>query len=226
MELENRRFRGISGGTLKIIAITAMLIDHIAAILLHNQTNTELYFVMRCIGRLAFPIFCFLLVEGFVHTHDDKKYAIRLALFALISEVPFDLAFSYQIFAPDYQNVYFTLLIGLLVLMGIKRAGTNKAIYILIIAVGCLAAWALKTDYGFYGILMILFFYFYRNNQLLRGIFVEGVCISMGYIEALAGLSFLPLYFYNGKRGIRLKYIFYAFYPVHIFILYLIRLYY
>lgn len=117
--MENKK--GISGSTLKMIAIVTMLIDHIGAAVLArllmvnglgelDQTNTDaimqwlsangalywMYTVMRMIGRVAFPIFCFLLVEGFLHTHDVKKYAMRLGLFALLSEIPFDLAFSMQ----------------------------------------------------------------------------------------------------------------------------------
>ena len=122
--------KGISGSTLKMIAIVTMLIDHIGAAVLArllmvnglgelDQTNTDaimqwlsangalywMYTVMRMIGRVAFPIFCFLLVEGFLHTHDVKKYAMRLGLFALLSEIPFDLAFSSKILEFNYQNV-------------------------------------------------------------------------------------------------------------------------
>ena len=123
--IQNRK--GISGSTLKFIAVFSMLIDHIAAsVLLNPLVNANSAFmislahVMRMFGRLAFSIFCFLLIEGFLHTKNRKKYALRLALFALISEIPFDLAFSYKSFDFSYQNVFFTLLIGLLVMIGFQ----------------------------------------------------------------------------------------------------------
>ena len=137
-----RRWKGISGSTLKMIAIVTMLIDHIGAVVLarllivqgvnsidtssqnavmqwltQNATLYYTYTAMRMIGRIAFPIFCFLLVEGFLHTHDVKKYALRLGAFALISEIPFDLTFSGKVLDFQYQNVFFTLFIGLLTMM-------------------------------------------------------------------------------------------------------------
>ena len=127
--------KGISGSTLKIIAIITMLIDHIGAGVLGrllvvrgmnevadlnawidaNSTLVITYQMMRFVGRLAFPIFCFLLIEGFEHTHDVKKYALRLLSFCLISEIPFDLLFNGKILEFGYQNVFFTLFIGLMV---------------------------------------------------------------------------------------------------------------
>ena len=142
--MENKK--GISGSTLKMIAIVTMVIDHIGAAVLArllmvnglgelDQTNADAimlwlsangalywtYTIMRMIGRVAFPIFCFLLVEGFLHTHDVKKYAMRLGLFALISEIPFDLAFSSKILEFNYQNVFFTLFDDRLPCSGRKR---------------------------------------------------------------------------------------------------------
>jgi hypothetical protein len=138
--------KGISGSTLKMIAIVTMLIDHIGAAVLArllmvnglgelDQTNTDaimqwlsangalywMYTVMRMIGRVAFPIFCFLLVEGFVHTHNVKGYLGRLVLFGILSEVPFDLAFFRTPFDPSAQNVYWTLALGVLAMAGLKR---------------------------------------------------------------------------------------------------------
>ena len=135
--------KGISGSTIKIVAIVAMLIDHIAAVVLTRQIMAEGYAdaimggqssltswmaengslfmintVMRAIGRLGFPIFCFLLVEGFGRSRNIRKYALRLGLFALISEIPFDLALTGRWWYTGYQNVYFTLLLGLLALCG------------------------------------------------------------------------------------------------------------
>ena len=123
---------GLTGNTLKLIAIFTMLIDHIGAAvieagilssndmarmmaILETERGMQWYLadiVLRLIGRLAFPIFCFLLVEGFTHTGNEAKYARNLLLFALISEIPFDLAFFGRLFFPGAQNVYFTLFLG------------------------------------------------------------------------------------------------------------------
>lgn len=133
--------RGISGSTLKLVAVAAMLTDHIAAVVLARQimdsgylmavykggtayadwardygTLYQAYMIMRAIGRLGFPIFCFLLVEGFQKTRNVKKYGLRLGLFALISEIPFNLALTGEVTASGYQNVFLTLFLGLFAL--------------------------------------------------------------------------------------------------------------
>lgn len=245
--------KGITGSTLKIIAIVTMLIDHIGAALLEPMLMNAAsaagmttwsyetlfakcpsfmipYSIMRLIGRIAFPIFCFLLVEGFLHTRNIKKYALRLGLFALISEIPFDLAFYHQAFYRDYQNVFFTLFIGLLVIAGLHTSNAYFAdkklplilTNIIIILVGMLLAGLLKTDYGYMGVLVILLLYVLRNNRLLASC---SACICLTCLSFLELTSFIcvPLIkLYNGKRGLSLKYFFYAFYPVHLFLLYLI----
>ncbi|NLG02851.1 MAG: hypothetical protein GX567_03310, partial [Clostridia bacterium] len=122
--------KGIPGSTLKIIAIITMLIDHIAAVVLADYLSIDgirtIYKIMRSIGRLGFPIFCFLLVEGFMHTRDIKRYARNLGLFALISEVPFDLAFKHKLIYLDYQNVFFTLFLSLLAIWIISLIEENE----------------------------------------------------------------------------------------------------
>lgn len=149
--------KGITGSTLKMIAIITMFIDHTAAVILErmlymqrfsSQTAYTVYIIMRLVGRLGFPIFCFLLIEGFCHTRNVKKYACRLFLFALLSEIPFDLGFRGSIFYRQYQNVFFTLLIGLIVLAGfrlveekIKQNRVLSAVFdFLILAAGMYAA--------------------------------------------------------------------------------------
>ena len=107
----NVKQQGISGYWLKLIAVISMLIDHTSAVILEQIPGLEApAFFMRIIGRAAFPIYCFLLVEGFYHTRSRAKYAGRLFLFALISEVPFDLAFSRRMWDFSSNNVFFTLL--------------------------------------------------------------------------------------------------------------------
>ena len=117
----NVKQQGISGYWLKVIAVVSMLIDHTSAVILEQIPGLEApAFFMRIIGRAAFPIYCFLLVEGFYHTRSRAKYAGRLFLFALISEVPFDLAFSRRMWDFSSNNVFFTLLFGLLVIWGVE----------------------------------------------------------------------------------------------------------
>ena len=233
--------RGLSGSTLKIIAIVSMLIDHIGAVilqpLLHYQGNEIVhdnlftaYVSLRYIGRLAFPIFCFLLVEGFFYTHNRVKYAIRLGIFALISEIPFDLAFYKQFPYNRHQNVFMTLLIGLLMMMAIQYVrdsiipkvmrGKNMLALLLqtviFIAAGYLAS-ILHTDYSFWGIIAIFVMYILRFNRLYMCLLEAMYFLAF---EVTAAISFIPIYFYNGKRGLKLKYFFYVFYPAHLLILY------
>jgi len=119
-------FRGFSGNALKVIAMTSMLIDHAAVALIERgawaagnvtTANTVIYYIMRAIGRLAFPMFCFLIAEGYVNTRNAQRYLIRLVTFGLISEVPFDIAFYGKTVDTDAQNVFFTLASGLVAIM-------------------------------------------------------------------------------------------------------------
>lgn len=245
--MEEKKF-GLSGSTLKWIAIITMLIDHIGASILTKQllymgSNPEdfggvsagfieqynnLYYIMRAtriIGRIAFPIFCFLLVEGFLRTKDLKKYLSRMTLFALLSEIPFDLIFSGELIYWGYQNVMITLLIGMLTMYGCKvieekipdRVGQFVA-WGACFAAGAVVAELLKTDYGAKGIIPIMVLYFLRHFKLYQMI---GGALSFVW-ELPAPLAFLFIGFYNGKRGMRMKYFFYLFYPVHLLLLYLI----
>lgn len=255
METVVEKKRGISGNTLKIIAIVTMLIDHVGAgigIRLLYQTGymdlamagdvngvlqwqTEhgmlltVYSIMRMIGRVAFPIFCFLLVEGFTHTKDVKKYALRLGAFALISEIPFDLAFNNKVLEFGYQNVFFTLFFGLLAMVGLSKVEerfengkVNKGVKFLasvgVIAVCSVIAELLNTDYGAIGVLCIVVLYLFCKRKVAQ---IVAGCVSFAW-EITAPLAFIPIGFYNGERGMKLKYFFYAFYPVHLLLIYLV----
>lgn len=231
--------KGLSGSTIKIIAIVAMLIDHIGAVIvermiLNNSKGGfiahdgfyQLDMVLRSIGRIGFPIFCFLLVEGFLHTGNVKKYALRLGIFALISEIPFDLAFSGRVFFLGYQNVFFTLFIGLLVMIAFRAVEQNEKLRtavkylldVLAFAAGVgLAIW-LKTDYNGIGVACIMAIYVFRRNRIWQ--LIAGCAVFLWEIPA--PLAFLPIAFYNGERGLKMKYFFYIFYPAHLLVLYLI----
>lgn len=231
------RWRGLSGSTIKMIGIVTMLIDHIGAALIarvimsagYTEELYMTYSVMRAIGRLGFPIFCFLLVEGFKKTRNKTKYAMRLGLFALISEIPFDLAFSARVLEFDYQNVYFTLFLGLLSLCVFDLINNQKIPKILVVlfdlavlAVFMFAAELLRTDYASTGVLTIAVMY--ALWFFMPGAFAGGCAVLslLAYNEYPAFFALLPVAAYNGKRGWKLKYFFYAFYPVHLFLLWLI----
>ncbi len=250
--------RGISSAVLKNIAVVTMLIDHIGAVIVirlmiqkglygamvdqeayiawvgQNRGMYGTYMVMRIIGRFAFPIYCFLLAEGFQKTRNVKRYLGRMLLFALISEVPFDLAFSGKFWNMQYQNVFFTLFIGLMVLAGLRLVDQRLAgpetwrklagvgLYAVIIVAGSALALALKTDYSFQGVLAITVLYLFRSHrktQIWAGVIIF---LLMDGIEMIAALSFLLIWFYNGARGRQNKYFFYFFYPAHLLVLWLI----
>ena len=224
----------MNGFTLKLIAVVTMLIDHVTAVLI--PYNTDAYDIGRSIGRLAFPIFCFLLVEGFYHTKNVQKYMIRLGIFALISEIPFDLAFSDKtnnLGFLDQQNVFFTLFIGLVVIYGmsiIEKKYANNMILSnvfdsLVVVAGSAVAILLTTDYTYIGILLIVSFYLFRENKALLTLAVIIVTSLGGSFELIASISMIFIWMYNGARGPQVnKYLFYAFYPTHILCIYLISL--
>ena len=251
-----RNKKGLTGSMLKIIAMISMLIDHTAytvlgTILVRNGINSVKncspeymismiesgsigwvylgYQIMRkVLGRLAFPVFCFLLVEGFEKTRSRSRYALRMLLFALISEIPFDLLFSLKPIDWKSQNVIFTLLLGFLTMWGMewievksRDLETQWGLQILLVMATGFLAEKISCDYGASGILAIGLFFIFRKNrslQLLLG------CGSF-FWEWPACFSCIPLSFYNGERGMKLKYVFYAFYPVHLLLLYLLRQY-
>lgn len=207
---------GINGFTLKCIAMLCMLIDHTGAVLFPQ------YIILRIIGRLAFPIYCFLLVEGAMHTRDIRKYELRLFLFAVISEIPFDLAFFRQIHW-SHQNVFFTLFLGV-VAIDLAKQCKNKIMIFFIAAVAVILAQLLHTDYGGSGIVFILCYYLMHEWKIFRHLMfaAENILLYGIGIQSYASLAAVPMMLYNGKKGPSLKYFFYAFYPLHLLILYLI----
>ena len=211
----------MNGLMLKIIALITMMIDHYGAIF-HGDIQ-----LFRIIGRIAFPIYCFLLVEGYIHTRDVKKYASRLFIFALISELPFDLAF-YGKLGIQHQNIFFTLFIGLIAMYFMDKYETRGKRFIIFYLAGILAS-LLATDYGIIGIIYILSFYKSRNLPKEKRIPIVGLIIfavnllSGARLQQYALLALPLLYLYNGKPGPKHKAIqilFYAAYPLHLLIYY------
>ena len=233
-----QRVQFLNGFHLKLIAICTMLIDHMGYTLFPGVMW------LRCVGRVAFPIFCFLIAEGCVYTHDRKKYALRLLVFALLSEIPFNLMNSGMIWDPYDQNVLWTLLLGALVcwLMDWALKKCTPLSFVLTGAVMLAAYWlleAFRTDYGGWGMLLVAAFY--GVHRAPSGAVVKMIAQAFGLaffslgvmggylsIELWSLAALVPIWLYNGQRGFSHKavqYGFYAFYPVHILILSLIAKY-
>lgn len=223
---------GLSGATLKWIAMVTMIIDHLgAAILLpllnsgqletfHYSLAYTAYTCFRLIGRVAFPIFCFLLIEGFHHTSNKQKYAMRLGTFALISEIPFNLAISQQYFDYTHQNVFFTLLLGLLAVW-LASKEHNRWLAILPIIVMAVVAEFIQADYGMFGVLLIGTLYLSRSNRLIQSL--AGAFLVLW--EVTAPIAFVMTYAYNGLRGRYNASWLYWIYPIHLLIFGLIARY-
>lgn len=247
--MEELKPRGLSGGALKWIAVVTMFIDHFSAVILLARFYTVRawgaglwslngYYVTRTIGRIAFPIYCFLICEGYRHTRSVPRYLLRLSLFALLSELPFDLAFQRSWFDMSSQNVFFTLAMGLGAIALWEwarrgRKGKNLILASIAAALGCaalcFAAQRLETDYGGLGVLLILLMWLLREYPLWRALAALAVFASMwrfagsSWIEILALASFAAIGCYNGERGGQTKYFFYIFYPAHLLLLVLAR---
>ena len=233
-----QRVRVLNGFHLKLIAICTMFIDHMG----HTLFPGVMW--LRCIGRVAFPIFCFLVAEGCVYTHDRKKYALRLLVFALLSEIPFNLMTGGWVWNPYDQNVLWTLLAGALVCWLMDWALKKRTVWAFVLtgAVTVAAYWlleAFRTDYGGWGMLLVAAFY--GVHRAPSGAVVKMIAQAFGLaffslgvmggylsIELWSLVSLAPIWLYNGQRGFSHKavqYGFYAFYPVHILILSLIAMY-
>lgn len=215
--------RGMSQSSLKYIAILSMLLDHLG-VLLYERIPEWTYDVLRMSGRLAFPIFCFCLVEGYLHTRSFSKYAMRLGIFALVSEIPFDLLIHKSLLYPQGNNVMFTLWIGLVVIHMMSHymdQGTRGMLYIfLIVTLGMGLAELLQVDYSWRGVILVVLLYFTRDQKwLMIGSGVVIMLMGNSILEITAPLAFIPVYFYNGTRGSQPKYLFYLFYPIHLLVL-------
>ena len=208
----------MSGYALKLIAVASMLIDHIGLVLFPD------IIVFRCIGRIAYPIFAYLIVEGFIHTSNLKKYIARIVIFGFISEIPFNLMLTGKLMDFRYQNVFFTFAIGLVMLYFVKQ-NTVMILNNAFLVMGILFAVILRTDYSIYGIGLIYIFYVFKYDKRIMFCLSTLVSLISGGAQSFAALATVILFFYNGERGSYaknnkyMKYLFYVFYPLHILVL-------
>jgi len=225
---------------LKKIAMGTMFIDHAAVALIYNAGLNEgstcfetIGLAMRLIGRMAFPLYAFLLVQGFLWTRDWARYGARVAVFALISEIPYDLVAFGSLWSMEGQNTMFTMLLGLVCMRGIRWAEESDwcegeadafprhAMVLLIAAAGALVAWFLRADYGAFGVLLILVFYMFRfrpAEQWFGGCAVLYL-MYFGIYAIAAWIAIFLISRYNGERGKKMGYWPYVFYPVHLLML-------
>lgn len=226
-----KKYQILDGTALKLIAMISMVFDHVG-----DMFFPELLW-LRMVGRLAMPLFAFCITEGYCHTKSRKKYLLRMGIFALISEIPFDLAFEGKI-GLGHQNIMLTFFMSILALMlfdrirGDRNTTTNKY-SLLRVALGTLsviliasAALLVKADYTVFAVITVFLFYVFKDcaNIIRSGAGVAFLALTrtMGYY-CTTGLSLIPLMMYNGRKGKGLKWLFYVFYPGHLLALYLIK---
>lgn len=205
----------MTGFQLKLLAMLAMTADHIGAVFFPEIP------LLRWIGRLAMPVLCFFIGEGLCHTRSPRRYLLRLTGFALLSELPFDLAF-YGGIEWGHQNVYFTLALGLLALWAIQSRGMEGWLLALTAA---LAAELLGCDYGMYGVLLILLldrFHRARSEQLAAAALLNLAFFGL-QTQTLSLIALPLLWLYNGKRGRDDRRLFYLYYPAHLCVLGILR---
>lgn len=265
----------ISSAGLHILAMSLMLCDHLWAMLLPAEEW------LTCIGRIAFPIFAFMAAEGYLHTHDLRRYLLRILVWALLSEIPFDLMYGGSMFYPYHQNVLWTFLFSLLIILlaerccpsfaGLLRTTGSPAnspqagnaacgrfrfrklrllgealISAGFVLMGFILGYVTMADYYGAGILTVLTFYFFRRRNWKNRL-CQFVCLYLLNVKLLGGyyysvnlfgletkivqqgfalLSLIPIWLYRGRQGIRSKgfqYFCYAFYPVHMLLLFALR---
>lgn len=237
----------LSSFTLHIFAMLFMLFDHMwATVIVGNDW-------MTCIGRIAFPIFAFMIVEGYHYTHNLKKYMLRLLVLAVISEIPFNLMTGGAVIHPFHQNVIWTFLIGLGTIWLIEKTDRfentllRALICVVLVIVAFLIGMVSMVDYYGFGVLTVILFYLFRgdkwwcrlgqligmywiNFELLGGLVYPFTLFGHSFEFAQQGFALFSLIFiwlYKGRQGPHNKTIqtcFYLFYPVHMLILSLIAM--
>ena len=233
MKWERRRERALSSFVLRLIALVCMCVDH-AGLALFPSAGA-----FRCVGRLAFPLYCFLLAQGFAHTRDIRAYARRLLLLACVSEVPFDLLIFGRVSSAMEQNVIFSLLLGLMALYAAKALAKRPLPCALAILALMLLAMAAQVSFGWLGIALCLAYGYAGDDKKRQALFtvlltllysftllLSGVARAWVTVSLCAALSVLPILLYNGRpgpRGKALTFCFYAAYPLHLCALLVIR---
>ena len=231
MERVNR-IKFLDGTKLKIIAMVSMVFDHVG-----DMFFPDLLWP-RMIGRLAMPIFAFCIAEGYAYTRNKNRYLLRMGIFALVSEIPFDLAFEGTV-SLTHQNIMLSFFLAIIalklfeVIRGEKKEDTGKygvgktilgTLSVIAIAV---VALLVKADYTIFAVISVFLFYVLKDaRQFVRmsvGVAFLAITRTIGYY-CTTGFSIIPLLLYNGKRGKGLKWLFYAFYPGHLLLLYLLKL--
>ncbi len=243
--MEKKKSFELTSFHLHIIAMAFMLCDHLwITVISGNNWLTD-------IGRIAFPIFAFMAVEGFLKTKNLKKYIKRLFVFALISEIPFNLVVGSSAFYPLHQNVLWTFLIGIGLMWINEKVKDEKTITKLLtgagtVVLGFVLGLISFADYHYAGVLTVLVFYFFRERNW-KCFIAQLVCLAYINIEILSGFEYvftvfgqelhilrqsfalfalLPIWLYKGKQGLynkTIKNIYYWFYPVHLFVLWVAR---
>ena len=242
---EKRKFE-LTSATLHILAMAFMLCDHLWGTIVPGNDW------LTCIGRISFPIFAFLLTEGYFHTRNRKKYAGRLFLFAVLSEIPFNLAMGSSLFYPVHQNVLWSFLIAFALMNMNEKAKATGKLWLRILAgagsvlLGYLLGLLTMVDFYHAGVLTVLVFYFFRkrtwwslpgqlvclwyiNMELLGGYMYEITLFGETFEfvrQGLALLALIPIWLYRGRQGYHsrwFQYTCYAFYPAHLLILGLLK---
>ena len=236
----------ISSAGLRIFAMGFMLCDHLWAMLFPSEEW------LTCIGRTAFPIFAFMVAEGYLHTHDLRRYMLRMLVWALLAEIPFNLMYGSSILYPYHQNVLWTFLLSLLLILLIEKSKSRfqpvPAAFLSagITLAGFVLGYVTMADYYGAGILTVLTFYFFRNKDW-KSRFCQFLCLYILNVKLLGGyyyevqifgfdieliqqgfalLALIPIWLYQGRQGFHNKafqYFSYAFYPVHMLLLFIIR---
>lgn len=230
--MENR-YKILSGSILKLIACIAMLSDHLAKFWFYRFSwANEVWFrvagrdisllqLMQMFGRFAFPIFVFLLVEGFEKTKNRRRYGISLLVLALLSEIPFNLMNGGTLLF-EKQNVMFTLLLGYLAMWSLEYFKGKPLISLALLVCMFLISRYMQANYRTAGFIFILLMYGLRKERVIQTV----ACPVLLQMKLMVFLSLMLTCLYNGKRGFIktpfLKYCFYAFYPVHMLVIYLL----
>lgn len=226
------KIRILDGTMLKIIAMVSMVFDHVGDMFFPDSDW------MRMVGRIAMPIFAFCITEGYIHTRNKNKYLMRMGIFALVSEVPFDLAFDGKV-GLSHQNIMLSFFLAILALMlfdlirgskdeikGRYSAWRTMLGVLAVIAMAVLA-FLVKADYTMFAVASVFLFYAFKDtNHFVRpipGVAFLALTRTVGYY-CTTGLSIIPLLLYNGKKGKGLKWLFYAFYPGHLLLLYVLKM--